>query len=391
METFNKVLEDTYRLCDELDQSGLGAAQEFGNRVTTKEVVRNDLFKYLLYLSGSDRFISLKEAEFIRKALNYEIEPDHMLDLIKENDLRGETFVKAVPACIAIAVKADIQLLMSRRGSQFLFTQRMIDLFANLGRLFIEETKEGASWQEREDYYAYMEVIEKFATEHLALFHVDISMPGLIEESEDPYAEYTYEVPQEPAPQEKTEEEEAVENKPPHDPVKTYLQKAYDYCDEVQANDPNMEKVLNGISLKEVLRSDISAFLLYLCAADGVITKAEADFINGTLGMALSPDEMRNIIIKNNLNDQAFSKEIPYSLQLILRNDNLRYRLSGEVFMPVSMYVMKVYSDIGYLFINADHQQDLDKISSFLAFMDSMKHFVKEHLEFDYDAQNIQF
>lgn len=90
-----------------------------------------------------------------------------------------------------------------------------------------------------------------------------------------------------------------------------------------------------GRTLEEMFENDIVRFLLYLCAEDGELTKAEVEFLNAVFNCERTVGEWTIRAIRLGVTSPAMPTDVPLSFQ-VLNQVGARCDIdAGEVIVPV--------------------------------------------------------
>lgn len=129
-----------------------------GIRKDGAELARNDLAKFMMYLSAADGTVDHDEACTISSLCELNYSPEDVRRFISENNLSSEEFVSTVPVSFACMVKADAGLRENGVGSaanQFLFT------FKSVGEALIKANGVVED-SELEAYNKYVSMLEHY-------------------------------------------------------------------------------------------------------------------------------------------------------------------------------------------------------------------------------------
>lgn len=135
-----RILEDFYDYCDALDKDGIGISYVAPKLdMSTREVIELNMTDFCLYLSASDGVIAVKESEFIREYMGYNLSVSDMRDSITEHNIYSEEFEKKIPLSVITMVKAD-NYLYNHDGSAHIDkpdsprSKFLVKLYEKIGR-----------------------------------------------------------------------------------------------------------------------------------------------------------------------------------------------------------------------------------------------------------------
>lgn len=128
---FKRIIDAIYVECDLLndlyDLSGF----------TMKEVLKNDLLKFVLYIASSDEVISQEEADFISEYLDLKLTIPQLYNIINSKNYQKDSVLENVPVSLKIFVDADNKANDSD-SSLMNICEKYIKAFKLIGELFIE-------------------------------------------------------------------------------------------------------------------------------------------------------------------------------------------------------------------------------------------------------------
>lgn len=123
MDTLDKMLNDVYASCDEIERAGV-IKTNLNNRLS--EYLKDEFVKYLLYLAISDGEITEQELEFIRKNTGRPVSPQMV------NMVVTATFAIDIPTPFKYFVLTDAGRKIS--GGDNNRAKRLADTYARLGQ-----------------------------------------------------------------------------------------------------------------------------------------------------------------------------------------------------------------------------------------------------------------
>ncbi|RHG25758.1 AAA family ATPase [Dorea longicatena] len=162
-----QALEATYGLCDTLDNMSIGVASINCDIETTRECLRLDLVRFLMYLSAADGHIAWQEAKFINNYFEFELNTDDIFKLVKEMNIYSTGFEETPPVILRVAVAADNKVRSEAPGiSENTFGEVIYDMFNNLGKEFLA-CDDDVDNDEVRDLTIYLSTIRKYINENL--------------------------------------------------------------------------------------------------------------------------------------------------------------------------------------------------------------------------------
>lgn len=81
--------------------------EKIGLEISTKEIIRVDFLKLILYLSASDGKISTKEVEFIKEYLEWDLPVQQWYQFIKDENICSTEFTTEIPMSLQLFVQVD--------------------------------------------------------------------------------------------------------------------------------------------------------------------------------------------------------------------------------------------------------------------------------------------
>ncbi len=151
--------------------------------------------------------------------------------------------------------------------------------------------------------------------------------------------------------------------------IKQSLHKIYDLLDTVE----RVRGKLPGIdaSLRDVFRTELHSYLLYLSATDGKVTAKESELMNYLFDMYITSQQYVAFINENDIYSTDFEQKIPVIFQILQDFDEKVATISsvsGDNVDPILPIVFKFYTEIGMAFITCDgtEQEELDEAKKYL-------------------------
>lgn len=119
-----------------------------------RKIARNEIMKFLMYLSASDGSIEVKEAIFIKDYFEEQISPEEICQRIEDDNLYSVSFEQKAPTVLKYLVQLD-----NKQSDEFSLNvssaEKYICLYEKLGNVFIACDHDIAAC-EREDLGTYI-------------------------------------------------------------------------------------------------------------------------------------------------------------------------------------------------------------------------------------------
>lgn len=163
--------------------------------------------------------------------------------------------------------------------------------------------------------------------------------------------------------------------------VKTMLDSFYEACDAMENSPIGKTLKEQGLksSIRDVLRVNLTSFVMQLSAADGYVGYREANFIQEYFGWNLLPSQ-----IQESIDDQPkFLEEVPLIFNLFVRTDKVVYQHSETEteLGQGSRLLMDFFESVGQLFIACDDDVDDDEVSMLTAYISMLREYRSSELE----------
>ncbi len=159
-----------------------------------------------------------------------------------------------------------------------------------------------------------------------------------------------------------------------YEEAKEELVNLYDLLDTVEQTGGKPDFV--EMSLRDVFKTDVHTFLMYLSAADGKISAEERFFMNYLFDTSFSAHDYVKFINENNIYSTDFEETVPVTLQLLTEYDKkmqLAASLMGRELKPLTSIVLAFYLRVGTSFIECDGTEQNET--------DELRHYVEKVLE----------
>ncbi len=130
----DKAILECYDLCDDIERSGIVKDRLF---TALRNVLKNDLLRYLGYISSAFTTIDEKEAEFIQKYLGIKMDSDKMANLRCDYNLIPSIYGNQVPMAFKYFVLADAKEMAAGINKKNKRTEKLTALYKCLGQAYV--------------------------------------------------------------------------------------------------------------------------------------------------------------------------------------------------------------------------------------------------------------
>ena len=153
--------------------------------------------------------------------------------------------------------------------------------------------------------------------------------------------------------------------------------------------DEGYKLLTSAFSLGELDQDDISGvanfefgcFMMYLMGGDKPASREEVWMIRNITNMDFTPERIRFVIHKQNIDSEKFAKEVPILFQMAVAADGILLRrgiikeyLGSEVWL-------ELYNSVGLSFMMASDKDNKDMAQRFLPYIRMLKDYRDEKLE----------
>lgn len=153
MNTLEKMLEDVYASCEEIEKAGV---IKTSLNMSLKENLRAEFVKFLSYLAMADGTVSTEEITFIKEKTGTDITPDMINVIVKAS------FSIEIPTAFKYFVLTDAGRKI--KGGDNTRAKRLADTYSRLGQEFIASNKE-ISDAELSALTRYCEMLDRYLRE----------------------------------------------------------------------------------------------------------------------------------------------------------------------------------------------------------------------------------
>lgn len=144
--------------------------------------------------------------------------------------------------------------------------------------------------------------------------------------------------------------------------VKNGLEQVYKVLDNVEEGGGKPDGL--NASLRDVFKTELMEFLLYLSASDGHVSQSERDFINELFDMKLSNNDCVDLINENEIYSTKFESTLPLTLRITTVFDKKMQVVSsvvGQSIDAITPAILKFYAGLGEMFTEIDGNSTNEK------------------------------
>lgn len=117
-----------------------------------------------------------------------------------------------------------------------------------------------------------------------------------------------------------------------------------------------MEKVGANGKLSNVLKYELLAFLCYLSACDGRISRSEAQLIRDCYGLEMYPTNINDFLVENRIHSEEFLKKVPECLKIAVSVDNKMIDQGIDLSIGIGEIVIELFKVLGKAMVVADEK-----------------------------------
>lgn len=130
------AINNVYNVCDSLDKTQFGALRT-GSNSSSRDILRMELAKFLIYLSNSDGVYSWQESEFINDYLDYQINETEAKRLLEDRSIFHYEFGITPPSMLKRFVNADNAVYDSKGTIESPASELILRLYEAVGKEFL--------------------------------------------------------------------------------------------------------------------------------------------------------------------------------------------------------------------------------------------------------------
>ena len=99
--------------------------------------------------------------------------------------------------------------------------------------------------------------------------------------------------------------------------LRRYLRSIYDVCEACDAAGTTVEFMGLSPSVRQLFEIEVTAYLAYLTAADGIIEQEEVDFVNSLMSRDYSLQDCLAFVTEHDMLAEGFTTSVPVSFKLL--------------------------------------------------------------------------
>lgn len=130
---------------------------------------------------------------------------------------------------------------------------------------------------------------------------------------------------------------------------------------------------------KEVI-DDLSKFMMYLSASDGIIVPDEAAAISEILGVSITPEDVKKFISENKIYTEQFERTVPDTMKKLVSADNEMSNMEIEHGQDSSEILMAIYKSIGEELIGSDGDVDISEKTDLYIYLTTLDKYLDNNL-----------
>ena len=135
------------------------------------------------------------------------------------------------------------------------------------------------------------------------------------------------------------------------------------------------------LSTRELLRSELTMFVMHLSYSDGRVSRNEKFFINEMLGYDYTYDEIKDIVKENKIDSENFLLSIPLCVQLMVDIDNKTYREKEDANLSFLLY--KLFALVGGRIISCDENVTNEEMADVTQYLTNIKNYINENIIYE--------
>lgn len=165
------------------------------------------------------------------------------------------------------------------------------------------------------------------------------------------------------------------------DSLKRYMNNIYNILDELDEVGLGVNSYNPDLGLtqsKELVKSEILTFCLYLTASDGEIALNEKAFMDEYFNLHFSIEEIRRFIKEKNIYSIEFSETIPESVRMFVDADNQIVK-AGTLDSTGNGIMYDVYRLVGQAFISCDNHVDEKEKRDLSQYLLMIKNYINDN------------
>lgn len=163
--------------------------------------------------------------------------------------------------------------------------------------------------------------------------------------------------------------------------LKNMINSMYNLCDAYENIEAIASLLGSGQSMKEILKTELTTFLMYLSTSDGTIACQETSFIKDYLDYDLSVEEIGQFVNENQLCSAEFKNRIPVSMQLFVKADNFAFDFQEANDPSGSELLVKIYEILGKELLACDNEVSDHEVQDLTIYLNTLQNYIQCNLK----------
>lgn len=163
-----------------------------------------------------------------------------------------------------------------------------------------------------------------------------------------------------------------------NDALKGAINTLYDYCDPTSSGSDNREAT--SIE-RERLKTELTNFISYLSASDGMVATFEASFLKDYLGCYYTAEELRQYIDSNNTYSTQFEQTVPDTLKALVARDNQVYKDNNSLDASYSAAYCTVFECVAKEFLVCDGEATEAEVADMTTYITMLNNYRSANYE----------
>lgn len=155
-----------------------------------------------------------------------------------------------------------------------------------------------------------------------------------------------------------------------------------DMCDSMDEAGQGMKALNPDSSTRNIMKFNLTQFLMYLSASDGKVDAEEAEYIGTCLGIPCNETEVIQVINENEIYSTKFESEVPLIIKLFTSSDNMLYQNGYKINKWGTQLLYETYGMLGKDFLSCDDCVTETEIRDYIIYMNMLREFIENELEF---------
>lgn len=143
--------------------------------------------------------------------------------------------------------------------------------------------------------------------------------------------------------------------------IKEMLDKTCELFNIIDEKTGIMEKAGANGQLCNILKYELTAFLMCLSAADGRISRVEAKLLRDYFEIEFYPIHIKETIKENGIGSKEYYKKVPECLRLAVKFDNYMVKHDHKVEKGISEIVLELFRVLGKEMVIADEKVTMEE------------------------------